>query len=156
MLTLYIRDYDEPIEDVVPSGSSIVFDVEAAFSSLVFPINESNQRIVKLIDGGVLVDRRHFQDRFGTQIYTDCLSTGCKAALIVNNSESIVSLHECGLNARDATISCCKHGNAVMVDPGITFCSIPGIDEIEVSVYGKVFHTVDDLNDYIFTGCLAD
>ena len=75
MLTIYIRGVGQSNADVVPAGSEIITDVEAAFITADFQATASNCRLVKEIDKGALLSRRYFTDRFGVRLYTDMLST---------------------------------------------------------------------------------
>lgn len=149
MLTIYIKGVGQSNADVVPAEKEVITDVEAAFISVNFSASESNCRLVKEIDQGTLLDRRHFTDRFGVRLYTDMLSTGGKTALLVNNTNKVVDIKECGWNARDAIITYCRDGAIVMEDPSVTICTV-GKGPVEVSVDGKLFHDLDALNDYIF------
>ena len=155
LLTVYIKGVGQTNKDVVPANLDIVTDVEASFVVTNFQATGSNCRLVQDIDQGTLVSRLHFKDRFGTMLYTDMLSTGCKAALIVNNTSKVVDLLGCGWNARDAILQHCKEGAVVMEDPEVTICTV-NKEPVEISIDGHIFHDLDDVNWYLTDGRMEE
>lgn len=155
MLTIYIRGVGQTNSDVVPGGKEIVLDVESEFVRTQFEATESNIRLVRQIDEGTLLGPRYFRDRFGVQLYTDLLSTGSKAALVVNNTSKVVDIRECGYNARDAIISICQCGEIVMEDPSISICDVSGGTPVSIVIEGRTFQTIADVNTYIFEERMA-
>jgi hypothetical protein len=155
MLTVYLRGVSETNADVIPEGLDIVTDSESAFTLLDFQATEPNKSLVREIDKGELLDRRFFLDRFGVQLYTEMLSTGCKTALLVNNTNKVIDLLECGANARDAIFANCKNGSIVMDIPDIALCTL-GKGPVEVCINGHMFHSLDDVNWYLEDGILEE
>lgn len=155
MLTVYLRGVGQSNKDVVPSGMEVITDAESAFALLDFQATNSNKELVEKIDHGILLDRRFFTDRFGVRLYTDMLSTGCKTALLVNNTSKVIDLLGCGTNARDAIFANCRDGYVVMDLPDITICTV-GCGLVEVSINGHVFTNLDDVNWYLEDGILEE
>lgn len=85
----------------------IIRDVEAEFICLDLEYNQVNSRLIKVIDQGEMISDNTFKDRFGKVLYTHFLSTGCKAALLVNSSDKYVDTLECGDNAKEAIFLAC-------------------------------------------------
>lgn len=143
MLTIYFDG------EILPNNKEYVKDVEEGFKKLRINETELNKKLIAKIDNAKWNDNHSFIDRFGFKLYMSELSTGCKAALLVNNMpEAIINTRECGLNARDMIISLCSEGNILMVDNGITFMDFSE-KELQVKVDQYKFCTIDRLNDYI-------
>ena len=60
-----------------------IVDIDAAFSKLEIPVDESVKNIIKAVEQGNMIDTATFVDRFGVKLYLSELSTGCKAAICV-------------------------------------------------------------------------
>lgn len=149
MLQVFLRRQGDTTEDVVPTGVKIINDAEAAFTSVDFDVTQEMQTLVQEIEGGTLLDRFSFLDRFGYKLPTALLSTGCKTALLVCASDSAVDLKECGWNARDAILSFCREGSVVMDDPDVPVCTAEAGAHVEIACEGRVFHTVEDFSEYL-------
>lgn len=153
MLNLYIEGYDHV------DTNSLIQDCEKAFSSMGVNLinNEETQKILKNIEEAEYCDRASFIDRFGYRVRSKYLSTGCKAALLaLYYSEKIISLRECGRNARDAILTYVKNGN-VMIHPESLNLDIGSDDDdevVEVKYRDKIFNDLYKLNEYIFEECL--
>lgn len=127
----------------------LVMDVEKEFSKLKITGNAIDKLLIEQVEKGKYNDINSYIDRFGYKLHYDDMSTGCKAALcVVNLPDKIISLAECGHNARDIIIALCKTGNILMDDDGLTISTEYGND-IEVIVDGHTFRTIDSLNKYI-------
>lgn len=87
MLEVYIYAHGTRVEEAVPSGMELIRDPEAYFSCLELRCDDIDRDLVRVIEEGTLLDGSRFLDRFGVTLYTQQLSTGCKAALMVNNSD---------------------------------------------------------------------
>lgn len=140
MLYLYFRGAE-------PAEIPIVTNVESAFLWAKFEATEENKALVRKIEQGTLVDRATFIDRMGYRLYTECLSTGCKAALLVQNTDKLIDLRECGLNAINTILTTCKSGKVLMDPPSLEFEG-EGIP-VEIMLDGRVFHNIKQLNDYM-------
>lgn len=89
MLEVYIYAHGTRVEEAVPSGMELIRDPEAYFSCLELRCDDIDRDLVRVIEEGTLLDGSRFLDRFGVTLYTQQLSTGCKAALTVNNSDTL-------------------------------------------------------------------
>ena len=152
MLQVFLRRQGDTTEDVVPSGAEIIDDAEAAFTSTDFDVTEAMQALVRDIEGGTLLDRFSFLDRFGYKLPTALLSTGCKTALLVCASDAVVDLKECGWNARDAILSFCREGSIVMDDPDVPVCAVEAGIHVKIECEGHMFYTVEDFSEYLEEG----
>lgn len=76
MLQVFLRRQGDTTEDVVPSGARVIADAdaEAAFTSADFAVTEETQALVHEIEGGALLDRFSFLDRFGYKLPTTLLN----------------------------------------------------------------------------------
>lgn len=136
--------------DEIPNNIEVIRDVERGFASLRLKCTDEEKHLVELIDKGTLIDNTSFIDRYGYKLYLSELSTGCKAALCVLNTDSIVDLVECGLNARDIIVSLCSKGSVLYNNNSATI-SNSYIDEgIKVRVGDFVFYSIDRLNEYLY------
>lgn len=126
----------------------IMLDVEKAFETVVLSGTFEEKQLIKLIESGEYLDNTSFIDRFGHKLYLSELSTGCKAGLCVNYFKNrVISLKECGLNARDVIINVLKDGGVLLEDNYITY--VKYCDSIAVEVDGHLFTDIDRLNKYI-------
>ena len=113
MLNIYVYESPRTSIDVVPAGLDLIRDVEKNFYRVEFEASETNKVIVKTIEEGVLIDRYYFLDRFGCKMTTDNLSTGCKAALMVDNSNFVIDLLECGNDIKSYIFANCSGSIAI-------------------------------------------
>ena len=140
MLTIYIDKTTLPVEH----------DVEKLFSQTKLTDTPLNRKLIQVIEQGTYNDPYSFIDRFGFKLYTEDMSTGCKAALCVaNNPDKVVDLVECGYNARDAIIHFCNTGNILYHESSLTIESMEEHYVIDVALNGYHFTSVDRLNKYI-------
>lgn len=153
MVTLYVYGRIKKAEDVVPPNMEIVKDVEVEFGINGFKMSQAAKDIVKYVDEGELQNTQYFKDRFGISLYTDCLSTGSKAGLLVSSSDKVIDLTECGLNAIAAIILYCKSGYAVLQNPQYDFegdWSTP----VDVMIDDEHLTTLGDVCMYLNEGKL--
>lgn len=92
MLNVYIYGQASDAKGVIPKDKDLIQDPEVAFLMTRISADSTDAKLVEAIDEGRLIDGRTFVDRFGVTLYTSCLSTGCKAALLVNNTDAVVDL----------------------------------------------------------------
>lgn len=131
----------------LPDGIEVVNDVEEYFTSVLLKIDDIEKALVHEIEHGELKDDKFFVDRFGGTLYLDCLSTGCKAALCVANSDKVISLVECGWNVHDVIVSILREGSVFLPHHGVSFgCES---DDIDVCFDNYRFTSLDRLNYYI-------
>lgn len=138
-----------------------IFDIDTHFNRVRVENNIYNAHMVQAIDQGKLLNDDCFVDRFGCTRFTEDLSTGCKAAIIIGaNPTKRVALIECGDNALFEIVTHCKNGRALIYDPVNGILNFHRNDfEIDVEVDGYRFTSLDRLN-YYFTDeaglCLPD
>lgn len=146
MLNIYV--YGEEPQDL-----EIERDIERIFAMTKLKGTEKERLAIQLIDKGQWKDADTFIDRFGVRLYTSELSTGCKAILSVLNNPTIgIDLKECGLNARDAVLSLCNVGNALINDTSVTFNDYSSNGKVSIGYREKEFTTMDSFNEYFFNG----
>ena len=132
-------------------------NVEFAFSERKISFNDIDKKIVKTVERGELVDDKVFLDRFGYHLYLSEMSTGCKAGIITNHFPNyLVSLHECGINAKSAIIAFCKSGNILLEYPECGFIDYTEGETIDVSLEDHRFTRMSDLMYYISDGRLME
>lgn len=134
-----------------PETLPVVSDVEMAFSMLSgqrVSLDDKDQKLVDLIERAELLDDHSFRDRFGFTLPVSALSTGCKAAIVVNHMpDQLIDLREAGKQSRSAIVAVCEEGNVLMdPDTGIEDCT--NCCGIQVSVEGETFTDMSDLLYY--------
>lgn len=141
-LTIYVRgENDSNIQ--LP----IVHDVEIQFHKTRLYKNDYNIKALNEIEKATYNDEFSFIDRFGFKLYTDSMSTGCKAAICVHEfSDTVVDVLECGTNVLNFIISNCTSG-AILIDRGAMGFYKKG--PVDVILDGKRFTDCDALVDYI-------
>ena len=128
--------------------NDIITDVELAFNAVKLCGSEVEAIILREIEQAQYKDATHIIDRFGDKLSIDFISTGCKAALVVlNNPDKVVSLVECGYNARDIIINYCKDGAVIMPESAITI--VKEVETIDIEMEGYKFTDIDEVNHYI-------
>lgn len=137
--------------DSVPEGLTVIKDVEEYFDTIQLDGSTEEKKFIECIEKGTFNDKDSFIDRFGFKLYLSELSTGCKAALCTLHCKDnkVISLRECGLNARDAIVTLSSNGSVLVVDNGITFSTEYGND-IDVLLDTYHFTDMNRLNFYIF------
>ncbi len=143
MLSVFIKNGDEKL------SGEVVTDVEKEFSKLRVTGKKIEKILIEKIEKGKYNDVNSYIDRFGYKLYYNDISNGCKAALcVVNFTDKIIDLAECGNNARDIIISFCKTGNILIEDNGIAISTQYNKD-IDVRIDKYRFFDIDRLNKYI-------
>ena len=132
-----------------------VRDVEAFFDETDFEITPLVSKIVQLIEKGTILDCFSFLDRFGYKQNIENMSTGCKAALSVLRSDQWIDLVECNRKARNVIFSLCS-GHVVVDTPSSSLVDYSDGKRLDICVEGHIFHTIDELNEYINWGRLMD
>jgi hypothetical protein len=150
MLRIYDAENDENISAKL-KNEDVIHDVESFFVTSVKLVNDDvTCKLLNEIEQAKYLSDNTFEDRYGRSVYTTELSTGCKAALCVHYfPNKVVDLLECGLNARDAILKYCKDGNVLYYGMNITVDTFDA-EDLEVSIVSneRVFHNLDDFNDY--------
>ena len=132
-------------------GLDLIDDCEVGFK-YINGISEKSKILMKLIDKADYVDDTTITDRFGDKTFIDNLSTGCKTAIcVVEYPDKWINTMECGLNALNAILTTCDEGNIILLDTGWDIPKTFG-SEITVSINGKIFNKISDLNEYIRDG----
>lgn len=151
MLNIYVYNLPGSAEGVVPNELYLVTDVEEDFNKVYFDADDINKKLVHEIDGGTLQDRYSALDRFGYKIHTSQLSSGCKAALIINNSTFVVDLLECSNNTIGTIFSFCD-GNVAIPLPSTGYGEYSGTEDKEFIVNGKKCIGINQAMETIFYG----
>ena len=135
----------------IKSMNNIVFDAEYEFMGINLKGTDVTNKIIKYIEDGAYYDETSFIDRFGVKCYYDCMSTGCKATLLVAEyPDRVINCIECGSNALEAIIKYCKNGAIITYDDDVfDNIRVGNTDVIDVELDGKHFTSGRDLNDYI-------
>lgn len=147
MLKIYIDGLTEEEQSFI-KDEDIIDDVELAFDSIRLCGSKEEALILSYIEQAEYKDASHIIDRFGDKLSIDFISTGCKAALLVlNHPELVISLMECGYNARDFIINHCKNGTVIIAESPITIVKL--VDKVDIDVDGYKFTDIHELNHYI-------
>lgn len=124
----------------------IVWDVELEFANCRLSGGELEATILREIEKARYCDQFSFIDRFGYKLPISDLSTGCKAALLVQG-DGIISLYECGRNARDVILNHCVDGTVILNgDISPVECLVPSV---AVRIEDTICDTVDDINEIL-------
>ncbi len=141
---------------MIPRRSSVenkcdIVNINKAFRKIKLKKSSMIESFIKEIDNGELIDSVSFKDRFGIKLETEELSTGCKAAIVLdNNPQSIVSLIECGDNALISILKHCNMGKAIIYDRISMFDALnPYSIQIDVKLDKYRFSNLGRLNYYI-------
>lgn len=128
----------------------IIRDAENSFLKGVTALNQDQNDIIQFIDQAHVDNDGKLIDRFGYKIRMDDISTGCKAALLVEiYPNSIIDTLECGVNALEAILTFCKNGYVIM-PPLENSLKLKNADAIiSVEYNGNIFNTAKELNDFI-------
>ena len=145
MLKIFIRD--EPY----PDGIEIIDNIEAAFVKYKFKNTEFERSILRVIENATIYNTNSFVDRFGNKLPISDLSTGTKAALLINAyPDKLIDTIECGLNALSSILSLCKDGNILMHDYQT---HLPYVDDVNPMVDACLdqyrFDNLDRLCEYL-------
>lgn len=127
-----------------------IYDIDSRFSRIKVKNTDYNKRLVASIDKGILLDNGYFIDRFNVTLRTSCLSTGCKAGILVNEFPTqLVAVIECGGNALYQILKNCQEGHILMYDQlsGIPSDTLEDT-AIDVLLNGFRFTSLNRLNHY--------
>lgn len=146
-MSLQVYFNDEPL----PEGIEIIRDVDAHFIDVEHPIPECFLKVLKDVEQAtpsVTLSSR-FVDRFGGELYWDCMSTGSKAAYLIATSGKCVDTRECGENAICSIFEHYSSGTMLMYFP---FYDIPDVP-MDLVVHGIRFTRGAVLDYYLKEGC---
>lgn len=150
MLNLFFKGEDNKRA----KGLRLITDVEEEFMRIGIPNTNTAKKLIENIEQGKYLDDLNFIDRFGAKLKMSCLSTGCKAGIVVSErTDCLVDLRECGWNARDEIIRNCKYGNILLEDDGVTYTYGGNADNIDVRLDNYHFTNLVSLNYYIKNRC---
>lgn len=130
-------------------------DVESLFASIKVEDTKTNRDIMLDIDSATYLNCEYFIDRLGCKLPIMYLSTGCKAALLVANTDIDIDVRECGHNAISAILQNCNTGTISLIDLDTPFMydsrkkDLP----IDVDLDGYRFTDIRRLNHYIIYEC---
>lgn len=137
MLQVYFNGVPKDVD------KRIVWDAELEFANCRLTGGELEATILREIEKARYCDSYSFIDRFGYKLPISDLSTGCKAALLVGG-DAVISLYECGRNARDVILNYCSEGMVVL--NGDTAPVEYRMPSVAVRVEDTICETVDDIN----------
>lgn len=139
--------------DEIRNLNNVIFNIEFGFKWKNLKDSDTVRNIIKYVDRGVYIDQNSFKDRFGYKLYTKCLSTGCKAALLVAEyPNKIVNCIECGSNALEAIILYCKDGEILVYGSTLDNVHLANNREVDVELNGIHFTSSSKLDRYIDLG----
>lgn len=95
----------------LPEDKEFILDNENYFAFSGITDCDFSRYVIKEIEQGEFINTMFFRDRFGGQLYIDCLSTGSKTLLnIYNNEDKVFYGGEMGDNALEL-LSILRNGN---------------------------------------------
>lgn len=80
-------------------------DINKMFDMIDVKGTEKERLALQLIDKATYKNELEVIDRFGDKISINNISTGCKAVIVILNSNEPVSTIECGMNALSTIFS---------------------------------------------------
>lgn len=146
MLRIYVEDYCDDM-----NKKDYIHDIEREFLSISLPVTEQTKQIVHDIEGGELLSKRAYKSKFGIVLGTECLSTGCKGALLVHLLPTkIINFHGVGDNVRDYVINKLRDGR-IYVPQFMSLVCYNNSDNCDAGIHGfnYRFLSIADLNYYV-------
>lgn len=135
-------------ENDFKSDERVIRDVVSEFYGIRIKGTAEERALIERIDQGKYYDAFSYIDRFGIMRDIDDLSSGCKAGLVILNSDDAVDTIECGINARDIILETCNKGSMIITYDEITLDLDDDIN-IDVEVNGHSITSVGELSYYI-------
>lgn len=136
------------VKDFEDAPSDTIRDVECEFARRSFNPDEHDVQLINMIEGASVHGSGCLIDRFGIRFFSDGLSTGCKAALLVKPGGPPVSLEECGYNAIHFIVNYCS-GTVVTRQPQGDYMDYLVRPEPVFLVNGVTLNGVEALNNYM-------
>ncbi len=93
MINLYIG------KENLPKDKHFIFDVDSAISLVNCSGTLFQRKVLEIVEKGSYYDSKVFTDRFGYNLYYDCMSSGSKALFELEGLDDVVNCDECGPNA---------------------------------------------------------
>ena len=148
MLHVYLED---------PGNMPVIRNVEAVFGLNQFPLDDTDRKIVQTVERGELLNGKTFRDRFGYHLPLSALSTGSKAGIVANHqTDCLVDLRGCGINAKSAIISFCQNGHILMEYPDCNLIDYAKGEKIDVFLEDRYFVCMGDLMYYLTDGRILE
>jgi hypothetical protein len=129
-----------------------LMDINKEFSKIEIHDSKLNRKIIKEIEQGEYFDTERFIDRFKIGVRLKDMSTGCKAALLVANTDKEIDTQECGENALYSILNLCNTGSIVVRDLERTFWydeNDPESQKMDAEFNGRHFTSIPEFNDYL-------
>ena len=151
MLTIYL-DRKE-----IPNGMTVVEDMEKAFicNRIRLSGTKEERAVIERVEEGIWRDKNRFEDRFGSLLYLNELSTGSKAVLAILNGreEEVYNLVEYGNNAISVIFNYCKNGS-VLLEKTVREDIYDGFEDegytdLQIRLGDYVFSSINRLNYYL-------
>lgn len=151
MLIIAIRGFTK---ETIPD-SMIIHDVENGIAIEGIQFTEGAKKAVSDIEKGTLINKYKFKCRTGEVLSVECISTGCKAAILAQqNKHKFIDMIEVGVNALDFIVNTVRSGHIIMEYPDILFSDIGnGSCDVGILGYPYNFKSVRDLN-YFIDNCI--
>ena len=148
MLHVYFED---------PHTMPVIRNVETAFGLNKFSFDETDRKIIRTVEQGELADDKTYLDRYGYHLPLSEMSTGSKAGVVVNHqTDCLVDLRGCGINAKSAIIVFCQSGHILMDYPGCGLIDYAEGKKIDVFLEDHRFVRMGDLMYYLSDGRLLE
>lgn len=123
-------------------------DINKMFDMIDVKGTEKERLALHLIDRATYKNELEVIDRFGDKISISNISTGCKAVIVILNSNEPVSTIECGMNALSTIFSLCDSGTVYVRDIWDKFPEVVSSDKVNIEIDGKKFESFKAFNDY--------
>ncbi len=140
-----------------PHTIPVIQNVEATFALNRFSLDGTDRKIVQTVEKGELVDGKVFLDRFGYHLPLSELSTGSKAGIVTHHqTDCLVDLRGCGINAKSAILAFCQRGNILMKYPSCGVIDYADGTKIDVFLEDRHFVRMGDLMYYLSDGRILE
>ncbi len=137
MINLYIG------KDSLPKDKHFVFDSSSVIGAVDCCGTDFQKLVLKEIEKGTYYNKVQFVDRFGVNLYYDCMSMGSKILFGLEGlPDTIINCDECGYNAIKL-ISLIDNCNCYF---SIRNMGIPYVRDCPIMYNGTLYKHISDLN----------
>lgn len=140
MLKVYLDEYT--------GNEDVIHNVNEGILMIDVNDDKDSRELIETIEQGKYNDTLSYIDRYGYKLSIQSMSNGCKAALCLNNSNSIIDLRECGENAISLIVGIMRKGSIIMPLRQRDLSALHG-DEIDASIGRYRFSSMKRLNYYL-------
>lgn len=138
MLNIYIG------KEQIPKDKILIYDIEDYFGTVRIKDDLNNREIIEKIELGHYIDEETFKDKFGRNLFADCLSTSSKI-LICQNQEPdkyIFNASELGVNAHPLALK--NSGNLYWGQINELPCTVGVPKDTEIYLNGEKCNCLDE------------